>query len=97
MSNLKKGEVCINNIEISIKDSLTDVLQKTISLKKECQNINNYQHLYFEEISFLSVAGYACISFNSEGNLITYSFRISREKSDSDASKLILLEKTKSA
>jgi len=45
MAKLRKGELIVNNIELSMTESLTSFLAKTISLPKIAKIINNYHQL----------------------------------------------------
>lgn len=78
MASLLNGEITINGIAISINDSLTDVLYKTIKLTKIIKNINNFQHLFFNDVLVYEKKGYIKIIFSSDGKITYLSFSISR-------------------
>ena len=70
MINISKGQFLLNNIEVVYNDDLTLFLKKTKSLKKDIENINNYQHVYFKDASFLSMRGNINFIFSPFGKFI---------------------------
>ena len=74
MASLLNGEIIINKIEISINDSLTDVLYKTMNLTKIIKNINNFQHLFFNDVLVYGKKGNIKFIFSSDGKMTYLSF-----------------------
>lgn len=50
MTDLRDGDILINNIEISIHSCLSFVLEKTAKLTKTVRDINNYKHLFCNDV-----------------------------------------------
>ena len=93
MSEIAKGDLLINNIQLNVFDNLTEILRKTINMDKRIRNINNFQHLYFDTVQFYGESGRCRFIFNSNGILEEFSFGISEEDykySEIDEKKLIL-------
>ncbi|SEQ14303.1 hypothetical protein SAMN04487977_102620 [Treponema bryantii] len=93
MTNLLDGVLLINDIEISINDSLTDVLAKTIKIPKVIRNINNYQHLFINDILLFEKEGNIKMIFSSNGILEFISFGISKGCEVKDREELLLFLK----
>lgn len=89
MASLLNGEIIINKIEISINDSLTDVLYKTITLTKIIKNINNFQHLFFNDVLVYGKKGNIKIIFSSDGKMTYLSFGISNGCKTNDKEELL--------
>ena len=61
------GNLIIENITISIKDNLTTFLQKTLTLDKEIENINNFYHIYINNIHLYGILVDFRITYNQLG------------------------------
>lgn len=77
------GIVDINGIEIFPTDDLTEILKKTIHLKKSIRNDNNLQMLYFEDVLICKKFTNISLVFSEVGKLrqILMGFSMYDEKS----------------
>ncbi len=69
MCDIKKGEISINNIIIKKNRFTNRSLEKTICIKKEIQNRNNKQFLFFSGIPICELFTNCCLHFSEIGIL----------------------------
>lgn len=93
MFELIKGKVVINDIEISVSDSLTIVLKKTLGMSKTIRNINNYQHLFINDVFIYGKKSHVRFIFYPDGKMESISFSFSQECADSNVEPLLLFLK----
>ena len=90
MTNLRNGDILINNIEISIHSCLSIVLEKTVKLTKTVKGINNYKHLFFNDVLFYDESGNVRIIFYPNGKIESISFSQSQNCGCKDREKLLI-------
>lgn len=90
MADLRNGDILINNIEISIHSCLSFVLEKTVKLTKTVKDINNYKHLFCNDILFYDESGNLRIIFYPNGKIESISFGLSQSCGCKDKEKLLL-------
>ncbi len=82
--SLNKGYLIIENIVISVKDDMTAFLKKTMLFEKKIENINNYYHIYINDIQICGFLVHFRISYNELGELCCINISIKDNKENID-------------